>query len=431
VEVICSAASTGSDWSLRCQRHLSVNFGWQGFTSSIFYLNAFLILFFLLLILLAPSVRAQTITLGPISKLAYCVGDTIIVPYETSGNFASDNYFFVEFSDAKGSFSSFTRFGNDTSKADSIILKLGATGSHFRLRVASTDPYLLSDSNAADIQVIALPNLQPTANTEWPFVGNAIQISDNEPAGSKFTWTFNDSDASIHTSQDSSPSIIYSHEGLKSVSESVTNSSGCSQTGSFSFNVLSCHPTIPSNVHIVTDSEEDHGFPFVWVKSGGSYKPDYSIDHQEVIFVEPGAYVWLIGSGDYVNIFYIRSGASINPFKGEYTYITVQDSGMLNPQSAYNVYCPDLTFDYSQIPSSVAENPPPTFSLIQSGDHLFANTEEAPAEIRIMNILGAEVLSQHGTGALDVDLSPLPAGVYFAMVQSGDAREVRKIAVVR
>jgi photosystem II stability/assembly factor-like uncharacterized protein len=68
--------------------------------------------------------------------------------------------------------------------------------------------------------------------------------------------------------------------------------------------------------------------------------------------------------------------------------------------------------------------------VTQSGDHLFANTEEAPAEIRIMNILGAEVLSQNCTGELDVDLSPLPAGVYFAQVQSGDALEVKKIVVM-
>jgi hypothetical protein len=93
-------------------------------------------------------------------------------------------------------------------------------------------------------------------------------------------------------------------------------------------------------------------------------------------------------------------------------------------------YCNNLSFDYSQVESSVAESPMPTFSLRQSGDHLFSNTKETPAEIRIMNILGAEVLSQNGTGALDVDLTQLPAGVYFAQVQSGDAREVKKIAVV-
>jgi hypothetical protein len=40
------------------------------------------------------------------------------------------------------------------------------------------------------------------------------------------------------------------------------------------------------------------------------------------------------------------------------------------------------------------------------------------------------VLSQHGSGALDVDLSALPAGVYFAVVESGNDRQVKRIAVV-
>jgi len=47
-----------------------------------------------------------------------------------------------------------------------------------------------------------------------------------------------------------------------------------------------------------------------------------------------------------------------------------------------------------------------------------------------LNLLGAEVLSKRGAGTVGVDLSSLPAGVYFAIVQAGDAREVRKIAVV-
>jgi hypothetical protein len=94
-------------------------------------------------------------------------------------------------------------------------------------------------------------------------------------------------------------------------------------------------------------------------------------------------------------------------------------------------FCDNLTFDYSQVQAGVADNPTPSsLTILQSVDHLFANDEGLPIEIRISNILGAEVLSQRGSGALDADLSPLPAGVYFAVVQAGSEREVRKIAVV-
>ncbi len=95
-------------------------------------------------------------------------------------------------------------------------------------------------------------------------------------------------------------------------------------------------------------------------------------------------------------------------------------------------FCDNLTFDYSQVQASVAENPPPSnVTTLQSGDHLFANDEGFPIEIRISNLLGAEMLSEQGSGVLEIDLSPLPAGVYFAVVQAGNQRLVQKIAVVR
>jgi hypothetical protein len=81
-------------------------------------------------------------------------------------------------------------------------------------------------------------------------------------------------------------------------------------------------------------------------------------------------------------------------------------------------------------PSGVEITPPSNITILQSGDHLFANADGLPIEIRISNILGAEVLSQGGNGALDIDLSALPAGVYFAVVQVGSERQVQKIAVV-
>jgi photosystem II stability/assembly factor-like uncharacterized protein len=71
-----------------------------------------------------------------------------------------------------------------------------------------------------------------------------------------------------------------------------------------------------------------------------------------------------------------------------------------------------------------------SIQISQSGDHLFANDEGLPIEIRTSNILGAEVLSQQASGALDVDLSALPAGVYFAVIEAGNDRQVKRIAVV-
>jgi hypothetical protein len=384
---------------------------------------------FLYLLISATSIHAQTITLGPITKLAYCVGDTLIVPYQTSGTFAEDNHFFVELSNGNGSFASFTSLGNDTSMNGSMSISLPGTGSHFRVKVASSDPYITSDSSTTEIQVFAIPSPSPQANPEWVFVGDTVTLSDNEPAGTQFSWSFNDSDASVLSSQAARPGIVYSREGVKSGKLVVTSPGGCSAAAVFYLNALSCHPTIPQNVHIVTGSESGT-FPFVWVKPGGYYDPaqDPFDESEQIIFVESGASVRLDGNLSRANLFYIRRGASIK--SGDPSLITtaVLDSGIA-PVAGTNFYCSDLTFDYSQVNASVAQPEASSISIRQSGDALFVEGE-GNLEARILNLLGAEVLSKRGSGTLDLDLSPLPAGVYFAIVQSGDAREVRRIAVM-
>jgi PKD repeat protein len=405
-------------------------------------------LIFFFLLIGANSVGAQTITLGTIAPLSYCVGDTMFVPYQTSGTFASDNYFFVELSDANGSFASFTTIGNSSTLNGSIAVPMNTGGTGFLVRVASSDPFDTSSSNGGNIQVIGKPSPYPMASESgkpWNpvgyfgyivgIIGEKIFFYDgsSENTGSTYSWQFNE-DAIPSSSSANVPSVTYASPGIKTGSLTVANPSGCSKSTSMQYQILDCNPVIPANVHIVTATETGN-FDTVWVKPGGNYSP--SEQGTSVVFVESGGSVTISEANICCTLWYIKPGASVkitgNAFQSLSIVLTPGTTLSFDLSDGIVIdtfYCPDLTFDYSQIPSSVAENSAPTFSIIQSGDHLFANTEETPAEIRIMNILGAEVLSQHGTGALDVDLSPLPAGVYFALVQSDDAREVRKIAVV-
>jgi hypothetical protein len=62
-------------------------------------------------------------------------------------------------------------------------------------------------------------------------------------------------------------------------------------------------------------------------------------------------------------------------------------------------------------------------------DHLLATSESSLISCRIISLLGTELLSERGTGTLDVDLASLPEGMYVAIVQAGDERGVRKILV--
>jgi hypothetical protein len=116
---------------------------------------------FLFCLFVSFSASAQTITLGPISKLSYCAGDTMIVPYQSSGNFAAGNTFGFQLSDANGSFAGFTNGGSNSASSGSISVRLGATGLGFRVRVASSVPYMVSADNGANIKVFGFPSPQP------------------------------------------------------------------------------------------------------------------------------------------------------------------------------------------------------------------------------------------------------------------------------
>ncbi len=407
---------------------------------------------------LSTLTQAQTITLGQISPLSYCVGSTLEVPYQTNGSFAADNRFVVELSAANGSFVGFTNVGSSSALNGSISVSLGAIGLNFHVRVASTDPYLLSDSNGSNIEVVGLPSPQAwvsyndTLLGELPNIGgdidvigltgNLFKFSDgsSEATGSSWQWKF-DSTAIPSTSTDSSPTIEYSTDGYKTASLIVTNSNGCKAGISFQFDIVSCNPVISQGALIVNATSWSGGTSSddVWVKPGGKYDPGINgYFGNERIFVESGGEVVAGQEGGFGAIYYLKPGSSFRAQSDGYDPVVIENgySSVIGPSSGSSNYidtffCDNLTFDYSQVQPSVVENPPPSnITILQSGDHLFANNEGLPVEIRISNILGAEVLSQSGNGSLDLDLSSLPAGVYFAVVEAGSQRQVQKIVVV-
>ena len=70
-----------------------------------------------------------------------------------------------------------------------------------------------------------------------------------------------------------------------------------------------------------------------------------------------------------------------------------------------------------------------SISFLQVSSALYG-TGEGNLEARVFNLLGADRYSKRGLGTLDLNLSSLPAGMYFAIVDAGRVREVKKIAVV-
>jgi hypothetical protein len=116
----------------------------------------------------------QTIAVGSLPTLTYRLGDTMTVPYQARGTFGDGNFFALQLSGVDGSFNSFTTVGRDTLLTGQIAFPLGATGNHFRVRVASCDPYLASADNGRDISTLT------STVSESPAEGiDIVQISDH------------------------------------------------------------------------------------------------------------------------------------------------------------------------------------------------------------------------------------------------------------
>ncbi len=505
----------------------------------------------LFLLLTAASAEAQTITLGPITKYAYCVGDTLIIAYQSGGSFAGDNHFTLQVSGPKGSFANFTNFGHDSTAAGEFRFPLIYEGNYYRFRVASSDPYLFSAPCDSDVISSAYPTPEPVEVETMKhapvepagLINSTINLQDwkVESAGSTYQWTCAQ-DATPSLSTLAAPTVTYPTAGAKPASLTVTNVGGCSSTVNFHIHVFNCNPTIPHGAHVVTGTETG-GDLFVWVQAGGAYT---TTGRDQTVFVEPGGYV--DAASNWVGTFYLRNGSSFasqsgysiliidsgmkidgnsaRSFKetfqcdgltfdyslvspsgcrpvlplairrvtgtaqgndgavwvksgGNYTAtggvgnpqtIFVEDGGTVTATSApEGIYylkrganfsnqgkngdlkvimaagrkiafspgvqqmdtmtCGDLSFDYSQVNASIEATQAPAITISQNSDHLRITGDQPTTTCRIFSLLGTELLSQRGEGKLDVDLTLLPAGMYFALVQAGDERVVRKVLV--
>ncbi len=406
------------------------------------------------ILVLSASVSAQTIVLGPI-QTSFCSGerDTLHVAYQATGAFSNDNIFYVHVSDANGSFANYTQVGQSSSASGIIPVIYFGTGT--RVIVTSLDPFVTSDTSEP---VLIRPRSNPaiwawrSANNDYygnsqvgdpyntsPYegsnltspaagvVGDTLLFTpppfDVEAAQTVYMWKF-PQDAVILNSYDSAATVVFPEPGYKTISLSVSSPTTCDGGSSWRIYVPSLHPTIPANARVITDTMGAiKGGPndtVVWVKPGASFT---STVFNCTAFVEPGGTC----DNSYGRLTYFR------PDNGNFTWtrqpeIIIHDTTPGISRDTF--YSPIFTFDYSKVEGAVAEVPATTLSLRQNGDHLLATADGSPIGVRISNLLGAEQFSTRGSGALDVDLSSLPAGVYFAIVQSGDERKVQRIAVV-
>ena len=385
------------------------------------------------------AVSAQSILVQKVSRDTVCVGDTVWVIYKASGPFNPDNFFVAQLSDASGSFATFTNIGNKTSLSDSIPIKMGNVGEHFRFRMITTDPYTISSNTSSDVRIVNYPSPNPGSQNikhtayfgPTVFVEDSIKFSDatSEGAGSMYLWRF-DQDANISWTNTISPTITYSTIGKKTGSLAVSNSAGCSSTRSFTFTVLACDPIIPDSVFIVTGSESGN-HPYVWVKPGGAYIAKKG-KFYSTVFLEAGGSVTT--QGETHGMYYVKAGSSFlsQNERGSAAVILMPGNTIsFDPHytDADTLYC-NFHFDYSQISSKEVKQTENPLQILNSNNNLRINCEGEMISAYIVNLLGRTIISKTDRDIISFDLSSLTNGVYFAVITSGNKREVQKLTVL-
>jgi len=413
---------------------------------------------FLAIFLAMPfALFAQSVTTGALSTDTFCYGSTITVNYTASGAFGAKNVFTVQLSAPDGSFSpSFQNIGQvKSTTSGSITATLPVIpGTQYRLRVASSNPYVVGNDNGSNIAVADKPIVIPIiANQRYYsyLIGDTLQFfpennQDGGPpaAGLSYSWNFG-AGAVPATSSDSAVSVTYTTVGTKTFSVTATNATGCSGGPTdtiFQIHLYGCNPSIPSDAYIDSvDASTDNGSLFpaqhdIWVVPGGILNATpYG---NRTIYVEAGG---TVANLQYGSGLYLKPGAVITNAFG--TIIYSPGAGLNGVSWAALLECNSLSFDYTNAPPykiisaavgqtqsnsdiNIYPNPASNFITIES--------PEVPSSITVRNDLGEEVLHDAGpiaTTNLEFDVSKFASGVYYAELQFGNRKETVKFTVTR
>ncbi|WP_234109130.1 GEVED domain-containing protein [Chryseobacterium sp. R2A-55] len=104
------------------------------------------------------TLPAHTISTGTITGSTFCAGDSVSVPFTSSGTFNSGNVYAAELSNATGSFAAPVNIGTLSSAANSgtinAAIPIGtAAGNGYRIRVTASDPTVIGSNNGANLTV--------------------------------------------------------------------------------------------------------------------------------------------------------------------------------------------------------------------------------------------------------------------------------------
>lgn len=156
----------------------------------------------ILTLFLSIPVFSQSISNIMVNGNKFCENDIFSVSYAVSGNFLNDNVFIAQLSKNDGSFSSFTNIGNvKNTNSGTISCTLPSNiinDNRYRIRVISSNPYVVSPDNGIDISLSLLPKPDFKVDSSNIFhirnilVGQPVTFTNISSDSADYFWDFGD-----------------------------------------------------------------------------------------------------------------------------------------------------------------------------------------------------------------------------------------------
>jgi len=263
------------------------------------------------------------------------------------------------------------------------------------------------DSTSQNINIIAAPT--PDFVVDTPVCeGSPLQFRDTSTGGSTYGWNFGDG---VGTSASKDPSYTYGASGTYAVTETVTNSSGCSSKVT---NDVKIHPVpVDTFAHsndngVVTFTQTDVSDSSMWVYGDGNTSPSGKSTINPVhTYTATGSYTVTLTTYSKFGCVYLFSDTVTI---GLLTSISSALAQSMNLEIAPNPFTDELHIQYT---------------LAQAQDMRLSIYDVTGKEVTVI----ANTRQDAGKYTFTVDASKynMGAGVYFLHIIAGDQAIDEKI----
>ena len=417
------------------------------------------------------KLTAQTITTGTLNKTVFCVGDTMVIPFSTTGSFDSNNTFvpFLSHYDYGIIFSQEYEIFCETPNSITIIIYPNTEpDNEYWVNIKSTSPKIKNKDKETNLSIYQKPinkfelyqfynNLNGSKykyNLNIALAGDSIKFDNHSDTSCISEWDFGSGSVPRTFTGFYPPPVCYTKKGTSKAYLTVINPAGCKRADSIELNILDCYPKIDSNTYVVNTimnlSTLELENKNIWVTTKGVLNIDwltYDDSLIKYIFVESGGVINTSTIGKYV--IFVKPGGLVNTeFKvNRSVYIHSSGDSMAGlTDSLFSVFlnCDNIIFDYTDAPlkgkiamniNTVNDNP-----QINKEINIYPNPNNGIFKLLVKNMDNTDVIISDVLGNIiyrdkinndikSIDLSTKAKGIFFVKTISGKNVNIKKLVV--